>query len=315
MSFKINDYNAYLTTLFDRNTRDDGKMRDMASKHQLQQLQQLQQLHQQQQQQQQQAQSQSQQQMQQDIMQMNDSPQINSSEFPLDFDFGLIPGAAKSPGDPLNQEFALESSLPDQNFDLFGERLIKQEPYSPISLQPPTSADAMQVNQPYQPTNTRVKREEKRHQSASAADSMTPPPMFSPTDKSSRPRAKSSHNLIEQRYRNKINDRFEALQDCVPTLRVVSQNLGNNRHSKRDDEDEEEDEGSDMVTPLDGIPKVIDLEGLEPARKLSKGTILTKSIEYIKFLETKNLRLKLQQEELLAKAQMMGVHIEQEDLI
>ena len=31
----------------------------------------------------------------------------------------------------------------------------------------------------------------------------------------------------------------------------------------------------------------IDLEGLEPARKLNKGTILAKSIEYIKFLELK----------------------------
>lgn len=54
-----------------------------------------------------------------------------------------------------------------------------------------------------------------------------------------------------------------------------------------------------------------DLEGLEPARKLNKGTILAKLVEYIKFLELKNERMKYEQQQLLAKAQMMGIDISQ----
>lgn len=102
-----------------------------------------------------------------------------------------------------------------------------------------------------------------------------------------RPRARLAHNLIEQRYRNKINDKFTLLQNSVPTLRAAAR--------RKDDSDSSALE---------------DLEGLEPARKLNKGTILTKSIEYIKFLERKEARLKLEYEELAARARVMGVSLE-----
>lgn len=58
----------------------------------------------------------------------------------------------------------------------------------------------------------------------------------------------------------------------------------------------------------------IDLEGLEPARKLNKGTILAKSIEYIKFLELKNDRMKQEHDELILKARMLGLVIDDEQL-
>ena len=58
----------------------------------------------------------------------------------------------------------------------------------------------------------------------------------------------------------------------------------------------------------------IDLEGLEPARKLNKGTILAKSIEYIKFLESKNDKLKQDNEALLEKAKMLGVDFDEEEV-
>ena len=58
--------------------------------------------------------------------------------------------------------------------------------------------------------------------------------------------------------------------------------------------------------------EVTDLEGLEPARKLNKGTILAKSIEYIKFLEMKNERMKQEHDELVLKARMLGLVIDED---
>ncbi|CAH6718825.1 serine-rich protein Tye7p [[Candida] jaroonii] len=107
-------------------------------------------------------------------------------------------------------------------------------------------------------------------------------------------RCKSSHNVIEQRYRNKINDKFTALQNSVPTLRVVAKR-------KNDDEKERNDFSEDESDN--------DLEGLEPARKLNKGTILAKSIEYIKFLELKNNRMRNEYNQLIEQAKMLGIAI------
>lgn len=125
-------------------------------------------------------------------------------------------------------------------------------------------------------------------------------------NRSYRPRMRSSHNVIEQRYRNKINDKFAALQESVPTLRTISK-----RKSLKSDSVEEEpvvdlDEEFNKLSSTTSD----DLEGLEPARKLNKGTILTKSVEYIKFLELKNSRMRAQQEELIEKAKLLGIPLE-----
>lgn len=123
-----------------------------------------------------------------------------------------------------------------------------------------------------------------------------------------KPRAKSAHNVIEQRYRNKINDRFTALQMLVPTLRVIARKQQKNRTgsvASREDDDDDDDEYPAL--PLD-INE--DLEGLEPARKLNKGTILTKSIEYIKFLERKNEKIRMEYQELIERARMMGLQVD-----
>ncbi|RPA84617.1 hypothetical protein BJ508DRAFT_303722 [Ascobolus immersus RN42] len=78
---------------------------------------------------------------------------------------------------------------------------------------------------------------------------------------------KTAHNMIEKRYRTNLNDKIAALRDSVPSLRVMAgtSKLG-------DDEDE-------------------DLEGLTPAHKLNKATVLAKATEYIRHLEKRNKRL------------------------
>lgn len=75
------------------------------------------------------------------------------------------------------------------------------------------------------------------------------------------------HNVVEQRYRNNINDKITQLRDLVPLLRCV-----------------------------EGLPE--NLEGLRPAKKLNKATVLTKAIEYIQHLERKNTQLAEQNDNL-----------------
>lgn len=75
---------------------------------------------------------------------------------------------------------------------------------------------------------------------------------------------KTSHNMIEKRYRTNINDKILALRDCVPSLRCI----------------------------VTGGPKAEeDLEGLSPASKLNKATVLTKATEYILHLQKRNAAL------------------------
>lgn len=72
---------------------------------------------------------------------------------------------------------------------------------------------------------------------------------------------KTSHNMIEKRYRTNINEKILALRDCVPSLRCV----------------------------VDGSPTAEkDLDGLTPASRLNKATVLTKATEYILHLQSKN---------------------------
>ncbi|KAF2462235.1 hypothetical protein BDY21DRAFT_10257 [Lineolata rhizophorae] len=87
------------------------------------------------------------------------------------------------------------------------------------------------------------------------------------------PVKKTAHNMIEKRYRTNLNDKISALRDSVPSLRIMT------RNSNGDEDDPE------------------DLEGLTPAHKLNKATVLSKATEYIRHLEK---RVKRQQDELSA---------------
>lgn len=74
-------------------------------------------------------------------------------------------------------------------------------------------------------------------------------------------KANVSHNIIEKKYRSNINTKILELRDAVPTLRIAT--------------------GKANVL-------IADLEGLLPASKLNKASVLTKATEYIKHLERKN---------------------------
>lgn len=78
---------------------------------------------------------------------------------------------------------------------------------------------------------------------------------------------KTAHNMIEKRYRTNLNDKITALRDSVPSLRIIS------RKNSRGEEAQE------------------DLQGLTPAHKLNKATVLSKATEYIAHLEKRNKTL------------------------
>ena len=77
----------------------------------------------------------------------------------------------------------------------------------------------------------------------------------------------ATQKVIEARYRTKLKDKILHLQHVVPTIRAKAQ---------------------ECVESNDGNLEDQDLHGLEPARNLKKGTIMTKTIEYINKLENDN---------------------------
>jgi len=97
-------------------------------------------------------------------------------------------------------------------------------------------------------------------------------PAAAPTRKQPK---KTAHNMIEKRYRTNLNDKIAALRDSVPSLRIMAGT------SKMGEDDEEED-----------------LEGLAPAHKLNKATVLAKATEYIRHLEKRNKRLQDENDQL-----------------
>ncbi|KAF2725923.1 hypothetical protein K431DRAFT_299645 [Polychaeton citri CBS 116435] len=79
------------------------------------------------------------------------------------------------------------------------------------------------------------------------------------------PFKKTSHNVIEKRYRNNLNDKIVELKNSVPSLRAMNKANKGERNE--------------------------DLEGLTAAHKHNKATIMAKATEYIKHLETRNKSL------------------------
>ncbi|KAH8600179.1 hypothetical protein B0O99DRAFT_468184, partial [Bisporella sp. PMI_857] len=97
-----------------------------------------------------------------------------------------------------------------------------------------------------------------------------------------KPVKKTAHSMIEKRYRTNLNDKITALRDSVPSLGVVSK--GGNRQAKKED-----------------------LQGLTPAYKLNKATVLSKATEYIVHLEKRNKAM--QNENVVLKSRVEAFEI------
>ncbi|KAK9248928.1 hypothetical protein V1506DRAFT_526469 [Lipomyces tetrasporus] len=105
-----------------------------------------------------------------------------------------------------------------------------------------------------------------------SSNDLSPPEQGAKGGKITKPK-KAAHNMIEKRYRTNLNDKIAALRDCVPALRCAV--------TGSFDDDVEE------------------LDGLAPANKLNKATVLTKATEYILHLQQRNTQLQRENKALL----------------
>lgn len=84
---------------------------------------------------------------------------------------------------------------------------------------------------------------------------------------------KTAHNMIEKRYRNKLNDSIAELRDTIPSLRPG---------------------GPGMAGDGDSLPK------------LYKATVITKAVEHISVLEKEISRLMDENEHLRSRIGPVG---------
>ncbi|KAL5614282.1 hypothetical protein BROUX41_004392 [Berkeleyomyces rouxiae] len=107
------------------------------------------------------------------------------------------------------------------------------------------------------------------------------------------PPKKTTHNMIEKRYRNNLNDKIAALRDAIPAMRVMVHRLETQMLTGNTNGEFPEDD--------DAMDHEEDLDGLEPANKVNKATILSKATEYISHLEAKNKSLAAENAELKSR--------------
>lgn len=163
---------------------------------------------------------------------------------------------------------------PNQNFaPVKDETISPKEFIKPEPISPNSAANSENIS------------EKKNTQRPQAKKSSSGPKLNSESksNKVMKPKKeKTSHNMIEKRYRTNINDKILALRDCVPSLRCV----------------------------VSGGPRQgEDLEGLTPASKLNKATVLTKATEYIQHLQKRNNMLlkQLAESRNMSSLDMSGV--------
>lgn len=123
---------------------------------------------------------------------------------------------------------------------------------------------------PQTPSSARKRKSVGSGTESSSRSSVSPSPQVVTTP--SQPR-KTTHNMIEKRYRTNLNDKIAALRDAVPSLRIMVHRLGR------------EGEG---VDDTELAVEAESLGGLAPAHKLNKATVLSKATEYIAHLERSN---------------------------
>lgn len=139
---------------------------------------------------------------------------------------------------------------------------------------------------PTSPTRSRKRKSSSSDDSSRSSGSPPPPSpsrrasMPAPAAGAFGPQKKTTHNVIEKRYRNNLNDKIAALRDSVPSLRIMARRLEHAAQSSDDAADGADDDRENE-----------DLSGLTPAHKLNKATILSKATEYISHLERRNKNL------------------------
>ncbi|QLL30831.1 hypothetical protein HG536_0A06460 [Torulaspora globosa] len=193
------------------------------------------------------------------------------SDYDESINFGVAPVSQEQPQQQQNQQRDPASGAV---FDA-SESAVKSEysPIFPISVTPSASQSSSSAtkNEFVDFLNDELVRDE-------SGMSMGSVEMHETSCKVGKKRKeKISHNIIEKKYRTNINDKIFQLREIVPTLRFAHKNCRGMPILAQDAED---------------------LDGLEPARKLNKVSILMKTIEYIQHLESKCAAYRFENQQL-----------------
>ncbi|KAL5534009.1 hypothetical protein ACEPAG_469 [Sanghuangporus baumii] len=131
---------------------------------------------------------------------------------------------------------------------------------------------------------------------SSSAQAASPSPSIISTNS----RTKLSHCAVERRYRTNMRQHIKSLREIVPALRVLELKSGN-RISNLSFKPGTRRAGIDTAMVGEG-EDVIDergyIDGVKVARNGSKTTAILKTIEYIRVLKRREMRLKCEQEGL-----------------
>lgn len=126
----------------------------------------------------------------------------------------------------------------------------------------PTSSHSTQSPSPSPEPETRTRKAKKRK---SSMDDEEPPSALCQS-------RKRGHNAIEKRYRTNLNDKINCLRQGIPSL---------SRQSSSDTKSDEEGQDSDAER----------MDSKTGQQKYGKAAILTRALEYIKYLESTTQRL------------------------
>ncbi|MCJ1251087.1 hypothetical protein MMC30_008318 [Trapelia coarctata] len=158
----------------------------------------------------------------------------------------------------LNYDGALESLTPTSQSTSLHRLSTSIGSLSPLTSEPNLRANVAEVRDAWLPPPTANKKRKANDKGAGKAPQ--------PEGK------KTSHNVIEKRYRSNLNDKIAALRDSIPVLRSAAR-----KASAKDGSSDSE--GSCTA------------DGPGSKLKFNKATVLTKATEYIKQLEKQNERL------------------------
>jgi Helix-loop-helix DNA-binding domain len=195
----------------------------------------------------------------------NPKPQQRRTMLPSDAEEDALPNC-------LSTHVCLESAQEQQLRDI--AMPDQQRDPSPA----PNPQTLSQVPYPNQHQSPEQASPSKRKQ-----ESITEDHPLSPSASPPSPFKKLRHDVCEKRYRDKMNVKFGLLHDRIPTIRShITKGLISPPESTG---------GEKEAGDGNGECKGDNLKGLKTTTKSDKGTILSKALEYISHLETRNKRL------------------------
>lgn len=161
----------------------------------------------------------------------------------------------------LNYDGALESLSPTSQSLNLHRPSTSIGSMSPLTSEPKLQANVAKVRDAGLPPPNANKKRKATHVNDKVAVKIPPPEG-----------KKTSHNVIEKRYRSNLNDKIATLRDSIPVLRSAAR-----KASAKDGSSDSEGSGT--------------ADGPGSKLKFNKATVLTKATEYIKQLEKQNERL------------------------